>query len=286
MKDFPKSPIINEDTNISELFYKKTKKTNLFSLIKEKLLTLLYEQGNGWLFFIRSMKSLFQRPYRLNEILQNIEFIGNKSLLVIFLTSTFTGMVLSYQVYSGFVRVGTTSLVGPLVAISIFRELAPVMTGVVISARAGGAIAAQIASMRTSEQIDSLEVMGVNPQQYLVTPRIIAAMITTPILCCVFDFTALVGAYAFSTFSLNLDGAVFWDKIQTWIDANDILEGLIKASAFGVVFSTICAHSGFYASQGAKGVGKATNKGIVKSITTIIILDFFITRLLKFMHSN
>src|SRR4051812_33298470 len=134
----------------------------------------------------------FRKPYRFDELIKHMEFIGNKSVFIICLTGLFTGMVFSFQVYQGFKIVNAGNLVGPTVALGITRELGPVLTGLIVAARAGGAMAAQIGTMRVTEQIDALDVMGVNPKQFLVAPRIVAAIICVPLLTAVFDYVALM----------------------------------------------------------------------------------------------
>jgi len=168
--------------------------------------------------------------------------------------------------------------------LGISRELGPVLTGLIVAARAGGAMAARLGTMRVSEQIDALEVMGINPRQYLIAPRILAAVITMPLLCGVFDFIAMVGAHVLCIHMLGIDQAIFWDKIQVWINPRDINEGLIKAAVFGMTFATICTHMGFTAKGGAKGVGEATNRGVVNSMVLIIILNFFMTNLIRLFY--
>jgi phospholipid/cholesterol/gamma-HCH transport system permease protein len=192
---------------------------------------------------------------------------------------------LSYQIFLGFKLVNATNLVGPTVALGITRELGPVLTGLIVAARAGGAMAARLGTMRVSEQIDALEVMGVDPKQYLVAPRILAAFISMPLLCGVFDFIAMVGAHLLCINVLGLDEAIFWDKIQLWINPGDINEGLIKAAVFGLTFSAICTNKGFYTKGGAKGVGEATNEGVVNSMVMIIVINYFITNLIRFYYS-
>ena len=166
----------------------------------------------------------------------------------------------------------------------ITRELGPVLTGLIVAARAGGAMAARLGTMRVSEQIDALEVMGVDPRQYLVAPRLVASFIMVPLLCAVFDFIAMLGAHFLCINVLQLDHAVFWDKIQLWLKPGDIYQGLIKAAVFGVCFAAICTNRGFYAEGGAKGVGEATNKGVVNSMVMIIILNFFMTNFIRFFY--
>ncbi|MCB0411084.1 MAG: ABC transporter permease, partial [Bdellovibrionales bacterium] len=145
-----------------------------------------------------------------------------------------------------------------------------------------GAMAARLGTMRVSEQIDALEVMGVDPKQYLVAPRLLAAIITVPLLCAVFDFIAMVGAHLLCINLLGLDEAIFWDKIQLWIKPSDITQGLIKSAVFGVTFAAICTNKGFNAKGGAKGVGEATNEGVVNSMVMVIVLNFFLTNLIRF----
>ena len=241
--------------------------------------------GKASIFFYDSLRMAFRRPYRFEELVKHMEFVGNKSILIISLTGIFTGLALSYQIYLGFNLVNATNLVGPTVALGITRELGPVLTGLIVSARAGGAMAARLGTMRVSEQIDALEVMGINPQQYLVSPRILAAVITMPLLCGVFDFVAMAGAHFLCINMLSLDEAIFWDKIQLWIDPGDINEGLIKSGFFGMTFAAVCTYMGFHTEGGAKGVGEATNKGVVYSMVMIICLNFFITNLIRFYYS-
>lgn len=213
-----------------------------------------------------------------------MEFVGNKSVFIIVLTGAFTGMAVSFQIYLGFKLINATSLVGPTVAMGIARELGPVLSGLIVAARAGGAMAANLGSMRVSEQIDAIEVMGVDPIRYLVAPRIMAALITMPFLTGIFDFVALVGSYFLCIHVLDLDEAVFWDKTTLWLDPHHINEGLIKAAVFGFLFATICTYRGFYTKGGAKDVGDATNRGVVLSMVLIIVVDFFMMNIIDFYY--
>ncbi len=250
--------------------------------IFQRIYQFFFDSGRSLLFFIESVKLIFAKPSRIEEIVKHMEFIGNKSILIISLTGAFTGMALSFQIYLGFNLVNATNLVGPTVALGISRELGPVLTGLIVAARAGGAMAARIGTMRVSEQIDALEVMGINAKQFLVSPRIVAAFITLPLLCGVFDFVAMVGAHILGIYVLGLDEAIFWDKILLWIKPSDVFEGLIKAAVFGVTFATICTFKGYTTTGGAKGVGEATNQGVVHSMVMIIILNFFMTNFIRF----
>jgi len=241
--------------------------------------------GRACIFFYQSVILVFSRPFRFEEIIKHMEFVGNKSVVIIVMTSTFTGLALAYQIYLGFKLVNAVNLVGPTVGMGITRELGPVLTGLIVAARAGGAMAARLGTMRVSEQIDALEVMGVDPKQYLVSPRIIAAVITMPLLCAIFDFVAMMGAHFLCIDVLGLDQAIFWDKIQLWIKPGDIFQGLLKAGVFGVTFAAVCTNRGFNATGGAKGVGEATNQGVVNSMVLIIILNFLMTSFIRFFYA-
>jgi len=257
---------------------------NFFLKLWHIIFEFFTEAGSVVIFFADSVKLIFAKPYRFDEVIKHVEFVGNQSLLIIMLTGAFTGMAMSYQIYLGFNLVNATNLVGPTVALGITRELGPVLTGLIVAARAGGAMAARIGTMRVSEQIDALEVMGLDPKQYLVAPRILAAMISMPLLCGVFDFVAMSGSYLLCVKVLGLDEAIFWDKIQLWLNPRDINEGLIKAGMFGLVFSTICTYRGYHTKGGAKGVGEATNTGVVYSMVLIIVMNFFLTNVIRFYY--
>lgn len=255
-----------------------------FLKVWEKIIQVFLECGRTALFLYQAVRAGFRKPSRIDEIIRHMEFVGNESVLIIALTGAFTGLALAYQIYLGFALVNATNLVGPTVALGIFRELGPVLTGLIVAARAGGAMAARIATMRVSEQIDAIEVMGIDSKQYLVTPRIIASFITMPLLCGIFDFVAMMGANFLCITVLGLDEAVFWDKIKLWIDPKDINEGLIKAAVFGLIFSAVCTDRGYHCRGGAKGVGEATNQGVVNSMVLIIIFNYFLTNLIRLSY--
>lgn len=252
------------------------------SFLKLKLLeSLLLTLGHFFIFAWAGIRSIFQKPYRWEEIFKQLEFVGNKSVIIIFLTGIFTGLALSLQIYLGFSMVGAPNLVGPTVALGIFRELGPVLSGLIVAARAGGAMAAQLGTMRVSEQIDAIKVMGVDPVQYLVGPRIISSVISLPLLCGFFDFVAMAGSHMLCVYVLEIDSAIFWDKIREWINPSDVSQGLVKAGFFGLIFSVICTYRGYYTTGGAKGVGESTNRGVVVSMVAIIISDYVLTNFIR-----
>ncbi len=258
---------------------------NFFISVVNSIHGLFVEAGAITIFFKESFMLIFKKPYRIDEVIKHIEFVANRSVLIILMTGAFTGMALALQIYLGFSLVNATNLVGSTVALGITRELGPVLTGLIVSARAGGAMAARLGTMRVNEQIDALEVMGLDPKQYLVAPRILASLISLPLLCGVFDFIAMLGAYLLSTKVLNLDEAIFFDKVQLWLNPKDINEGLIKAAMFGIVFAAVCTYRGFYTKGGAKGVGEATNGGVVHSMVLIIIVNFIMSNIIRTFYS-
>ncbi len=239
--------------------------------------SFIKEVGDITLFGWDSIRLLFKKPFRYLELVRHMEFVGNQSLGIVGLTGLFTGLAISFQLYLGFKIFNAVNMVGPTVALGISRELGPVLTGLIVSARAGGAMAARLGTMRVNEQIDALQVMGVNTKQYLIAPRILAATICMPLLTAVFDFVAMIGSWILCVKLVELDEAVFWDKIGAIIEIRHINEGLFKAAVFGLFFGVICTYRGFNTSGGAKGVGEATNRGVVTSMVTIIILDYFLT---------
>ena len=243
------------------------------------------EIGNLLLFLVDGLKLVWSRPYRWKEFLSHFHFIGNQSLVIILVTGAFTGLALTLQTYIGFKRVNAVNLIGPVVALSVTRELGPVLTGLIVAARAGGAMAARLGTMRVSEQIDAMEVMGVHVRQYLISPRIYAAFFACPLLTVFFDTVAIWGSYVMVTQVFDLDGANFWRRIFEYVDIKHILEGVFKATFFGLIFTMICTYRGFFTKGGAKGVGEATNKSVVYSMVSIIVFDYFLTILIRIYYN-
>lgn len=250
----------------------------------DRLTRLTREVGEISVFAWQSLRMIREKPSRVPEIIQHMEFIGNQSLGIIGLTSLFTGLALSFQIYLGFKIVNLVNLVGPTVAFGISRELGPVLTGLIVAARAGGAMAARLGTMRVNEQIDALDVMGINTKQYLIMPRIIAAVICMPLLTAVFDFVAMIGSWFLCVHLVELDEAVFFQRIADLLEVRHIMEGLFKAAIFGFFFAVICTYRGFNTKGGARGVGEATNNGVVQSMVLVIILDYFITNLIRIFY--
>ncbi len=233
----------------------------------------------GYLFFQCALLA-FQRPLKIDYIVRQMEFVGVKSLPVVFLTGTFTGMVLALQSYYGFRKVGAEGLIGVTVALSMTRELGPVLTGLMVASRAGSAMAAEIGTMRVTEQIDALVVMALNPVKYLIVPRVIASFLMLPILTIIADVLGILGGYFVAVKLLDVGEGIFLNRMYRYLEFHDIYVGLVKAACFGIIFSLICCCKGFYAKGGAEGVGKATTEAVVASCVSILVSDYILTSLL------
>jgi len=219
-------------------------------------------------------------PFRFRLLFEQLYFIGNRSLFIIILSGAFTGMVLAYQTYFGFKLINVDTLVGPVVAISLSKELAPVLGGLILAGRCGAAMAAQIGTMKVTEQIDALEVMGINSIQYLAIPRIIATTFALPMLSIIFLLVGGVGAFVIGTKTLLIDEALFYSKLGEFMFLEDMYQGIIKAFFFGFVISVIGTYFGFQVRQGAEGVGKGTNFAVVWGMISVLVLDYFLTSFL------
>lgn len=236
--------------------------------------------GDATLFFARALGQVFRRPFRGALLLEQVHFIGSRSVSIVVLTSAFTGLVLALQGYNALSRFGAEQMVGALVALSLVRELAPVLGALVITARAGSAIAATIGNMRVTEQIDALETMAIDPVSYLVVPRVVAAVLTAPLLVALFTVTGLLVAQAFAVSVLRMDQAQFSASITHAIDPSDVREGLTKALAFAVLMVWIASYRGYHASGGAAGVGQATTRAVVETSVLVLGVDYVLTALL------
>ncbi|MEO5362739.1 MAG: MlaE family lipid ABC transporter permease subunit [Magnetococcus sp. DMHC-8] len=233
-----------------------------------------------FLFFLAVLASVFRPPYRPANLLKQIHFVGVRSLFVIILTAMFAGMVLSLQGYYTLTRFGAEGLLGPAVALSIIRELGPVLSGLMVTGRAGSALAAELGIMRIREQIDALEVMGIAPLQFLVAPRVLAGLVAMPILTVIFDVIGIMGGYLIAVQLLNMSSGVYFSGIESAVVMRDIVTGLIKAVSFGLIVTWVCTFKGYHAKRGAEGVSHAATSAVVLSSVLILICDYFITSML------
>lgn len=240
----------------------------------------LHDLGKFVLFIWESLRWLGRKPYRFRLIIDEMQFIGNESLFIVSLTALFTGAVFAYQSWLAFVMVGTESLVGVSVSLALVRELAPVMAGLVVTGRAGAAMAAQIGNMRVTEQIDALEVMAISSLQYLVAPKLIAGLISLPLLTAIFGMVGNLGGYIVAVYVCGVDPGIYVAKLKYYMDPWDFYHGLMKAAFFGFLLAAIGTYQGYRAKDGAQGVGKATNNAVVYAFITILVLDYFLSVLL------
>lgn len=248
--------------------------------IGRSIITAINGLGAYTKFNLSAFYWLFRSPFRLKLIFEQLHFVGNKSLFIVILTGSFTGMVMSYQTYFGFQVISGDTLVGPITALSIFKELAAVLTGLIVAGRAGAAMAAQIGTMRVTEQIDALEVMGINSIQYLVVPRVIAGFFSVPLLAIIFMLIGNFGSWLIGVKVLQIDASLYFSKLPTFVFVEDIFQGIIKAFAFGFMVTMIGCYFGYKVKGGAEGVGKGTNKAVVWGMVTVLVMDFFLTSFL------
>ncbi|MET0341005.1 MAG: ABC transporter permease [Polyangiales bacterium] len=219
-------------------------------------------------------------PFRFRLFIEAMEFVGVQSLFIVGLTGLFIGMVFGIQLVDGFRDFGAENQTGAVVGMALARELSPVFTALMVSSRAGSAMSTELGSMRVSDQIDALTTMAVNPVQYLVVPRVFAGFVMLPILAMVFNLVGIFGAWLVCVQLLGLDHGIFVDKVRWFVDAPDLMQGMVKAAAFGLTVSLIACRQGFYASGGAAGVGQATTRAVVQSAVSILALDYIITSLI------
>jgi len=243
-------------------------------------ISLLQEMGRMLNFILYSFYMIFRSPGKPFLIFKQLHFIGAKSFFVIFLTASFTGMVLGLQGYYTLLKFGSEGMLGSVVALSLVRELGPVLSALMVTGRAGSAITAEIGIMRITEQIDALESMALEPFKYLMSPRILSALIALPLLCCIFDVVGIFGGYTVGVKLLGVNPGAYFHEMQKSVEWKDIWIGLVKSLSFGLIISWVCCYKGYYAGHGAEGVSRATTSAVVMSSVLILIWDYFLTSVL------
>ncbi|MCL5436511.1 MAG: ABC transporter permease [Candidatus Dependentiae bacterium] len=233
--------------------------------------------GGFVLFFGRIISTLCSSRLKYAQVLKQMEVIGIGSLGIVFLTGAFTGLAFALQSYIGFHRVGTEEFVGLVVTLGMTRELGPVLTGLMITGRCCSAMAAEIGTMRITEQIDALRTIGIDPYQYLIVPRVLAGTIATPILTLFSMVCGIVGGYLLSIYMLGLNPETYVGIILARVELSDVTGGLIKAAFFGFIFSGVGTYRGFHTSGGAQGVGRATTQSVVLGSILILVANYFLT---------
>jgi len=258
---------------------------NVSALLGRIVLDILQELGGVFLFFLRGFVSIFRYPFQTIRTVRQVFFIGARSVFLIGIVGLFTGMVLSLQGYYSLAKFGSEGVLGGVVALSLIRELGPVLTAIMITARAGSAMSAEIGIMRITEQVDALFTMGVDPIRYLVSPRIVAAVLSFPLLTALFDAIGILGGYITGVGLLKINSGIFLSQMDYLVSLQDPVNGFYKSLAFGLLVVTICCYQGFYVhtrhgGHGAKGVSLATTSAVVYSCVGILIADYVLTSIL------
>jgi phospholipid/cholesterol/gamma-HCH transport system permease protein len=253
---------------------------NVFAPIGRAFLAFLAQIGSLAVFASASVSSCFRPPIYWLHIVRQILRIGYFSLPVVGLTAFFTGGVLALQIYIGGNRYGAEAIVPQIVVLGITRELGPVIAGLMVAGRVAAAIAAEIGTMRVTEQIDALTTLATNPIKYLVVPRLVAAIISMPILVAIADSIGVFGGYVVSTQSLGFSGGIYLKNTVDFVTHQDVSSGLIKAAVFGFIIALMGCYNGFHSKGGAQGVGAATTNAVVSSSILILAANYVLTSIL------
>ena len=251
-----------------------------FKIIGNFAHAFIRELGRMACFLATSFFWVVFPPYLLRRIVKQINFIGVKTTLVIVLTGSFTGMVLALQTYYALVKFGAETSLGPVVALSLIRELGPVISALMVTGRAGSALTAEIGIKRISEQIDALDAIALNPYKYLIIPNLLAGIISLPLLNAIFVVVGVWGGYAVGVGLTGVSSGTYFGGIRDFVCAKDILEGLYKSLSFGMLITWISCYKGYFTGYGAEGVSKATTQAVVLSSVSILIWDYFMTSIL------
>ena len=231
--------------------------------------------GRFGAFLVEALAALLTPPFKLWAFLSRIVFVGYRSLLIIILTGAFTGMVLGLQIFLTLSRFGSEAFLGPAVALSLIRELGPVLAALMVTGRAGSALTAEIGIMRITEQIDALTVMALNPMRYLVAPSVLAGVVAFPLMTAIFDVVGIFGGYLVGVELLGLSQGTYFGEMQTFVDMTDVMLGFWKSVSFGVIVTWVCTYKGFNVGHGAEGVARATTQAVVLSSVLILVWDYF-----------
>jgi phospholipid/cholesterol/gamma-HCH transport system permease protein len=264
-------------------------RTNIYPLpffhpLGKGLIKIIDDFGAAVIFFILAFLKIF-RPKQIREIVQQVYYIGAKSSNIVMLIGLFTGMVLGLQIYYALIKVGSAGFIGSVVALSLIRELGPVLTAIMITARAGSAMTAEIGILRISEQIDALYTMKIDPLRYLISPRIAASIISFPLLTAFFDLIGILGGYLTGVVLLGVNKGTYFYRIDAYVEMTDVRGGFIKSLVFAAIVSTICCYEGYFthlrtSGYGARSVSISTTSAVVLCCIMILISDYVITSFL------
>ncbi len=252
----------------------------LFDTLGRKAVRVFEEIGRFFYVLHSAMVWAFRKPFDGREWVRQMVRVGVDSLPVVGLTALFTGMVLALQTYRGFARFHAEGFVASVVSLSLTRELAPVLAALMIAGRIGSSFAAELGTMRVTEQIDALYAMAVEPIHFLVVPRVGAATVMLPFLVAFADGIGVLGGYTVAVGLMGSNPVVYWEKTFQFLELNDVLSGLIKAAVFGLILAVTGCTKGFFTTGGAEGVGRSTTAAVVMASLVILLSDFFLTKIL------
>ena len=251
--------------------------TNILQPIGAAVLIALEQIGRIALFAIEAIALAFRPPFRLRLIGRQLIDVGYYSLPVVGLTAIFTGMVLVLQSYTGFTRFNAESAIPNVVVISLTRELGPVLAGLMVAGRVGAAMAAEIGTMRVTEQIDALSTLSTNPIKYLVVPRLVAGLISLPLLVAVADIIGVFGGYVIAIYKLGFNSSAYIKNTVDFLTTLDVVSGLVKAAVFGFIVALMGCYNGYHSRGGAQGVGAATTNAVVSASILILVFNYMLT---------
>ncbi len=249
----------------------------------EKIKRLISDLQDFYLMIFYSLIGIFRRPFYLRDTIEQMDYAGAGSFIIVMIVSLFIGMALSLQLSAELASLGLKMYTGKIVGIAIIREVGPVTAALVYCGRVGAGMASELGSMVIGHQIDSLRVFGVDPIRKLVTPRILSSLIILPALTTIGDAIAILGGYYVAVFVSNQSGYVYWSSIREILDFENVFSGSVKPFIFGFIISSICCYMGLTTKGGAKGLRKSTTNAVVLSIIMIIISDFMLTRILLYV---
>ncbi|MCD6133016.1 MAG: ABC transporter permease [Deltaproteobacteria bacterium] len=251
-----------------------------FCAIGHEILYFIQQTGKLFILLLRSLSNVIKPPLRIKQTVEQMHSVGVNATFVVALTSLFAGMVEALEIYYGFHKFGAENMIGYTVAVTLGREVSPVLAALMVAARSVSAMAAEIGTMKVTEQIDALRSMAVDPIHYLATPRIVATTIMTPVLVILSNIAGNIGGYFVSTDVFGINSVAYIKNIQIYLTMHDLTYGLIKGAVFGLLISTIGCFMGFETTGGAKGVGKSTTKAVVVACVVILITDYFLTAIM------
>lgn len=254
---------------------------NIVNFIGRNTIWVCTMLGRFTLFFSKAVRILVTTKLKIAKVLFQMSRIGVESLNITILTGSFSGMVFALQSYIGFQRVGGEQFIGAVVALGMIRELGPVLTGLMVTGRAGSAITAEIGTMRITEQIDALKTLRINTFQYLVVPRMIAGTLIMPMLALFAMICGIIGGYVVCTYVLLLNPEQYITNIRTYVEMKDIIGGLVKSAVFGLILTWVGTYKGYTTFGGARGVGISTTQSVVLSSIMILISNYFLTKMLE-----